>query len=189
MFLDLLAGAILEIIGEWDGKDIVSHGGGVTFVICPSRGSDVGGGSEVGGSEVGGSEVGGSEVGGGAFVAVGGGTSVAVGGTFVAVGGIAVFVGGTGVLVGAGRGVLVLGGSNGAGVASRGRRVLVGVMVTKGRGVSVGVGVIDAVLVGTIVLVAVGTNWVTACSVSATAVFKFATAKSTIFKGIRVAGI
>jgi hypothetical protein len=52
-----------------------------------------------------------------------------------------------------------------------------------------GVEVIDAVLVGTIVLVSVGTNWVTACSVSATAVFKFATAKSTMFKGTSVAAI
>jgi hypothetical protein len=121
-------------------------------------------------------------VGGGSGVFVGGGSGVSVGG------GSGVFVG-LGVLVGAGRGVLVRGGIKGAGVASRGRRVLLGVMVTKRRGVSVGVRVMDAVLVGTIVLVAVGTNWVTACSVSATAVFKFATAKSTIFRGISVAGI
>jgi hypothetical protein len=150
----------------------------------------VGGGSEVGsfvGCSVGGS-VGGMSVGGGASVAVGG-TSVAVGGTSVAVGGISVAVGGTGVLVGAGRGVFVRGGIKGSGVASRGRRVRVGVIVTKRRGVSVGTEVIDAVLVGTIVLVAVGTNWVTACSVSATAVFRFATAKSTIFNGTSVAGI
>jgi hypothetical protein len=78
---------------------------------------------------------------------------------------------------------------NGAAVASRGRRVLVGVIVTNRLGVSEGIGVSDAVFVGAIVFVAVGTNWVTACSVSATAVFKFATARSTIFKGISVAGI
>jgi hypothetical protein len=123
---------------------------------------------------------------GGTSVAVGG---MSVGGTSVAVGGMGVVVGGTGVLVGAGRGVFVRGGINGAGVASRGRRVLLGVIVTKRRGVSVGLGVMDAVFVGTIVFVSVGTNWVTACSVRATAVFKFATAKSTIFKGISVAGI
>jgi hypothetical protein len=132
----------------------------------------------VGGTSVGGISVGGISV---------GGTSVGVGGT--GVGGTGVLVGGTGVLVGAGRGVFVRGGIKGAAVASRGRRVLVGVTVTKRLGVLEGEGVIDAVLVGIIVFVAVGTNWVTACSVRPTAVFRFATARSTIFKGTSVAGI
>lgn len=152
-----------------------------------------GGGSEgaaVGGSDVGGIGVGGIGVGGIGVGGMGvGGTSVTVGGTGVRVGGTGVLVGGTGVLLGAGRGVLVRGGLFGAAVASRGRRVLVGVIVAKRLGVSDGMGVSEAVSVGTIVFVSVGTNCVTACSVSATAVFKFATAKSTIFKGISVAGM
>lgn len=138
------------------------------------------GGSGLGGTGVGGTSVGGIAVGGSTV----GSTSVAVGGrTGVLVGG------GRGVFVGAGRGVFVRGGINGAAVASRGRRVRVGVMVTNRLGVSEGMGVSDGVSVGTIVLVAVGTNCVTACSVRATAVFKFATAKSTMLSGISVAGI
>ena len=106
------------------------------------------------------------------------------------VGGTDVLVGGTDVLVGAGRGVFVRIGLLGAAVASRGRRVRVGVIVTNCLGVlEGGIGVNDAVFVGAIVLVSVGTNCVTACSVSPTAVFKFATARSTIFNGTSVAGI
>ena len=199
MFLDPLARAILKFIRQWERKDVAFHGNGVPSNCGAWRGagipSPVGpagdslvAGTEVGGGLVGGSTVGGTAVGG---TSVGGTTVVgtSVGGSGVRVGGTGVLVGGTGVLVGAGRGVFVRGGMIGAAVASRGRRVLVGVIVTKRLGVSEGMGVSDAVFVGTIVLVAVGTNWVTDCSVSATAVFKFATARSTIFKGISVAGI
>lgn len=123
------------------------------------------------------------------------------------VGVIGVFVrvkvgGGTGVLVrvAVGTGVRVrvaVGGLGvdvrlGTNVAVKGTRVLlgrVGVMVTKRRGVSVVVGVMDggeSVLVGT--SVSVGTKTVTTCSVSAAAVWKLATARSTMLRGSRVMG-
>ena len=65
----------------------------------------------------------------------------------------------------------------------RGRFVRVGVIVTKRLGVdvSVGKGVRVSVAVGT--RVCVGTNTVTACSVSAAAVSRLETARSTIFSG------
>jgi hypothetical protein len=67
----------------------------------------------------------------------------------------------------------------------RGRLVRVGVIVTKRLGVDVdvseGKGVGDRVAVGT--RVCVGTNTVTACSVSAAAVSRLETARSTIFSG------
>ena len=68
----------------------------------------------------------------------------------------------------------------------RGRLVRVGVTVTKRLGVDVsdGKGVIERVAVGTRVWV--GTNTVTACSVSAAAVSRLETAKSKIFKGSMV---
>jgi hypothetical protein len=118
-----------------------------------------------------------------------GGSGVSVGGRDVRVGGTG--VGGIGVFVGAGRGVLVRMGLLGTGVLSRGSRVLCGVTVKNSLAVSVGGGVKDgaSVSVGSRVAVAVGTNCVTACSVSPTAVFKFATARSTMFKGTSVAGI
>lgn len=87
-----------------------------------------------------------------------GGTGVSVGGTGVAEGGIGVLVGGTAVFVGAGRGVPVRSELLGAAVSSRGGRVLLGVTVTKCRGVSEGRGVREAVLVRLAVTVAVGTN-------------------------------
>jgi hypothetical protein len=63
--------------------------------------------------------------------------------------------------------------------------VRVGVIVTKRRGVDVdvseGKGLGDRVAVGT--RVCVGTNTVTACSVSAAAVSRLETARSTIFSG------
>jgi hypothetical protein len=77
----------------------------------------------------------------------------------VAEGGKGVLVGGTAVFVGTGRGVFVLLGRIGAAVASRGRRVLLGVIVKKRLGVSEGRGVREAVFVGLAVNVgvAVGT--------------------------------
>jgi hypothetical protein len=90
-------------------------------------------------------------------------------GTFVA--------GGTGVRVRVGIRVAVAG--------ARVRRGMVGVIVTKRLGVSDGSGVRDgdSVLVGSGLRVAVGTNTVTTCWVSAAAVSRLETAKSTIFKG------
>ena len=70
---------------------------------------------------------------------------------------------------------------------SRGRRVRLGVMVTKCGGVEVDVseagtsGVKLAVLVGD--RVAVGTNTVTACSVRAAAVSRLETARSSMLMG------
>lgn len=107
---------------------------------------------------------------------------------------------GRGVLVAVGRGVRVrVGGGRGVGVrlammaAVGGMRVFlarVGVIVTKRLWVSVGCGVSDA---GTAVLegtsVSVGTKTVTTCSVSAAAVPKLETAKSTILSGSRVMGM
>jgi hypothetical protein len=58
---------------------------------------------------------------------------------------------------------------------------IVDVLVSDGRGVS------EIVLVGT--SVSVGTKTVTACSVRAAAVSKLATARSTKFNGMSVAGI
>lgn len=68
---------------------------------------------------------------------------------------------------------------------SRVRRGTVGVMVTKRLGVSDGSGVRDgdSVSVGSGLLVAVGTNTVTTCCVSAAAVSRLETARSTIFRG------
>jgi hypothetical protein len=65
----------------------------------------------------------------------------------------------------------------------RGRLVRVGVTVTKRLGVDVseGKGVREKVAVGT--KVCVGTNTVTACSVSAAAVSRLETARSTMFSG------
>ena len=86
-----------------------------------------------------------------------------------------------GVLVGRGVDVLV--------AISLGRRVRVGaerVGTRVGMTVSDGRGVIEAVLVGTIV--SVGTNTVTTCSVSAAAVSRLETARSTMFKGMIVMG-
>ena len=137
---------------------------------------------------------GGSVVARGGSVAVGGGSVVAVGGS-VAVGGTGVRVGG-GVLVEVGSGVRV-GGRVGVRLATttavrvaRTRLVTVGVMVTKRLGVSVGSGVREVgtgVLLG--VSVPVGTKTVTICSVSAAAVPKFETARSTMLMGSSVMGI
>jgi len=119
-----------------------------------------------------------------------------------------VSVGGTGVRVGAkvgvGRSVLVevgggvrVGGRVGVRLATttavrvaRTLLVMVGVMVTKRRGVSVDCGVTDSgtgVLLG--ISVSVGTKTVTICSVSAAAVPKLETARSTRLIGTRVIGI
>ena len=68
--------------------------------------------------------------------------------------------------------------------------VTVGVMVTKRLGVSVDGGVTDSgtgVLLG--ISVSVGTKTVTICSVSAAAVPKLETARSTRLSGTRVMGI
>ena len=113
-------------------------------------------------------------------------------------------VGGTGVGVGGmvdvGRTVLVeVGGGGRVGVrlatttavrVARTLLVTVGVMVTKRLGVSVDCSVADSgmgVLLGT--SVSVGTKTVTICSVSAAAVPKFETARSTRLSGTRVMGI
>lgn len=123
-------------------------------------------------------------VGTGLRVSVGTGVSVAVG---MGVGVRDAVIVGTGVFVGAG----VLVGRGGRGVAvGRGRRVRVGggrVDVGRRVAVSVGRGVNVAVFVG--VRVGVGTNSVTACSVSAAAVLKLETARSTISSGAMVTGI
>lgn len=117
---------------------------------------------------------------------------MSLGGTGVSVGVMGVSVGGTGEAVNVGMCVLVAVGKdvfvgNGGrvlvdvGSGSRVRRGTVGVMVTKCLGVFDGTGVSDAVCVGTIV--GVGTNSVTDCWVSAAAVLKLLTARSTIFSG------
>ena len=130
----------------------------------------------------------------GVFVSVGGGIGV-----FVSVGGgtgVFVLVGGRGVRDGVRLGMRVgvrvgmrVGGRVGVrtirvGVL-RGFLVIVGVMVTKRLGVSDGSGVRDgdSVPVGSGLRVAVGTNTVTTCSVSAAAVSRLETARSTIFRG------
>lgn len=113
---------------------------------------------------------------------VGGGS---VGGGDVSTGGGGVLVGGSDVLVAGG------GGKSMTASAGRGRRVRVGCRgVRVGRAVAVvvavseGKGVRDAVWVGT--AVGVGTNAVTACSVSPAAVPRLSTANSTMFIGSRV---
>jgi hypothetical protein len=168
-------------------------------------GPEVGGGSGVLVSG-GGAGVSVSGGGTGVFVSVGGGTGVSVGTT-----GVLVFVGGgTGVLVSVGGGLVFVGVEGGgcvgvrlgaevavrAGtdVAVQGSRVrlgTVGVMVTKRRAVSVGSGVREgaSVCVGRAVAVAVGTKTVTTCSVSAAAVSRLETARSTRFNGTIVTGI
>jgi hypothetical protein len=117
-------------------------------------------------------------VGGGTGVSVGVGMKVFVGGM---VGGIGVFVGGTGVCVFVGIKVEVK--------VERTRLVKVGVTVTKRLGVDVSDGKArgESVLVGT--RVGVGTNIVTACSVSAAAVSRLETARFTIFSGSIVIAI
>ena len=113
----------------------------------------------------------------------------------VFVGGIDVFVGGTGVLVRVGGGVRVGGlevrvAAGADVIVKRGRLVCVGVMVTKRLCVSVGCAVMDA---GTFVAVgarvSVGTKTVTTCSVSAAAVPKLETARSTMLIGSSVMGM
>ena len=124
---------------------------------------------------------------GGTGVSLGGGTGVSLGGIGVSVGGmgvlvegITVFVGGIGVRVG-GICVGILVGVN----VGRARLVAVGVIVTKRLGVDVDVSddrvAGESVLVGT--MVCVGTNAVTTCSVSAAAVSRLETARSTILRG------
>ena len=101
-------------------------------------------------------------------------------GVLVRVGGGGVRVGGLDVRVAAGADVIV----------KRGRLVFVGVMVTNRLCVSVGCGVMDArafVAVGA--RVSVGTKTVTICSVSAAAVPKLETARSTMLIGSSVMGM
>lgn len=115
----------------------------------------------------------------GVFVSVGSGTGVSVR-VGSGVGGTRVLVGGIGVFVRIGTRVEVRGG--------RTRLVPVGVTVTKRRGVDVsdGKGLGESVTVK--MSVCVGTNAVTTCSVSAAAVSRLETAKSTIFNGSTVMG-
>ena len=116
------------------------------------------------------------------------GRSVGVGrGVFVRVAvGRGVFVRvDVGTLVFVGTRVRVRVGMRVAVAGARVRRGRVGVMVTKRLGVSDGSGVRDgdSVPVGSGLRVAVGTNTVTTCSVSAAAVSRLETARSTIFRG------
>ena len=131
---------------------------------------------------------------GGTGVSLGGGTGVSLGGIGVSVGGIGVSVGGMGVLL---EGMTVFVGGIGVRVGGicvgilvgvnvgRARLVRVGVTVTKRLGVDVDVsddrGAGESVSLGT--SVCVGTNAVTTCSVSAAAVSKLETARSTILRG------
>jgi len=112
------------------------------------------------------------------------GTGVSVSGIGVSVGvGINVLVGGgMGVFVG-GTGVCVFGGIKVEVKVERTRLVKVGVTVTKCLGVDVsdGKGAGESVSVG--LIVGVGTNIVTACSVNAAAVSRLETARFTMLSG------
>lgn len=175
VLLNSLARAFMRVVDGRDGKWIASHGKVVS--IIGTTGTVAGISVGVGGSLV---DVGGS--------------LVDVGGISVAVGGSGVSVGGIGVSVSVGMGVRVrvtIGWEVFVAWASGGsvgccRRVRVGSgRVAVGRAVAVSVsagsGVREAVRVGT--AVGVGTKAVTACSVSAAAVLKLATAISRRFTG------